>query len=208
MEKREIAEFIAALREGREPPWDQFFEQFDPLIRSVVAWGKWHLDAHTREDVAQSIRQEIVRSIGQIKEAATVEYFVKKICIHRIIDEIRRQVRAGRFTVAMQTVNADGDIVNVPTTSGPGDDPVMQIVLFERAAAVRQMLEEIGEPCSSAIRSFYFEGTLYKEIASSAGISINTVGTRLSKCLEKLRSLMKSHVFFREETDSGFDSSQ
>lgn len=208
MEDFDIAEFLAALREGRAPPWDRFFARYDPLIRSVTAWEKWRLDAHTREDVGQSIRQEIVRSIGQIKEATTVESFVKTICVHRIIDEIRRQVRTGRVTVSMQAVNEDGDLVDIPVATGPEQDPVAQIVHVERAAAVRQMIEQVGGTCSEVIRAFYFEGILYKDIAAAEGISINTVGTRLSKCLEKLRGMMKKHAYFKEETDSAFDSSQ
>lgn len=206
MENFDMAGFMAALREGRPLPWDQFFAAFDPLIRSVVAWEKWRLDAHTREDVAQGIRQELVRSLGQIKEATTVEAFIKTVCIHRIIDEIRRQVRTGRMTVSLQAVNEDGDVVDIPIATGPEHDPVTQIVHFERAAAVRQMIDEISGPCATVIRAFYFEGTLYKDIAASEGISINTVGTRLSKCLEKLRALMKRHAYFKEEKGPGFDS--
>jgi len=187
---------VAALKRGDEVEWGKFFVEHDRLIKSVVAWPKWRLDKFTQEDVAQIIRKELVKSISNFRGDSKLSYFVKRICIHRIIDEIRKQVRKNQVISSSTTQVHDGEVFEISAVAGEEFDPVLQVVAFERANALRASLEEMEEICSSAIREFYFEGLTYKQIADRHGISINTVGSRLSKCLDRLRKQLHGSNFF------------
>jgi DNA-directed RNA polymerase specialized sigma24 family protein len=49
-------------------------------------------------------------------------------------------------------------------------------------------------PCREAIRDFYIHDLSYKEMAAKRQMPINTVGTRLSRCLEKLKARLEGEV--------------
>ena len=43
------------------------------------------------------------------------------------------------------------------------------------------------------------DGAAVEQMADELGISINTVGSRLAKCLEKMRKMLSSDAFFGED---------
>ena len=58
---------LQALRSGDDTAWREFFEEFDPLIVSVVGWPKWRFSPPVREDLCQVMRQAIVQSIANLR---------------------------------------------------------------------------------------------------------------------------------------------
>jgi RNA polymerase sigma-70 factor (ECF subfamily) len=197
--------FIEDLREGNDRAWEDFFRRHDALIQSVTSWSKWHFDPVVRDDIAQKIRAELPRSIGQFKGDSSLEYFVKQISIRRCIDEVRRQVRnKGRF-VSTTVEEEDGESRELQLEAGPDFDPVQVILKTERARSLRRVLEELDETCRAAIRQFYLEDLSYKEMAEANGITVNTVGSRLSKCLNKLRGMLAEKSESREDISPEFD---
>ena len=76
--------------------------------------------------------------------------------------------------------------------SDEGIDPIRSVILSERASLLRKILESIDKTCQTAIQMFYIQSLSYKEISEHLGIAVNTVGSRLAKCLNKLRGLIKS----------------
>lgn len=50
-------------------------------------------------------------------------------------------------------------------------------------------LEQLGDPCREIIELRYFGDMSYEEIAAALQLNSKTVGSRLSKCLDKLEQL-------------------
>ena len=177
--------------------WDAFFKRYDTLIRAVVSWSKWRLPPERQQDVAQKIRTEIVKSLLQFRETSNLESFIKKICIHRCIDEVRKQVRE-RQTFVSSATETTHDLIAMAET--PEDsDPLSLIMAAEKAKAMRQLLSTMDETCRTAIMQFYFDGLSYAEMAELNNVSINTIGSRLSKCLVKLKKMMEKESLLTEE---------
>jgi RNA polymerase sigma factor (sigma-70 family) len=86
-------------------------------------------------------------------------------------------------------VDGDDEVVERDVPAGPSFDPVREILVEERARALRGVLARLDETCAKAIGLFYMDGVAYKDMAEMLSISINTVGARLSKCLDKLRGM-------------------
>ena len=198
--------FLAALRRGDDAAWERFFIHYDHLIRSVVSWSKWHFPPTLQEDLLQNIRFELNKSIDRFKGDSSLDYFVKRVCIHRCIDEVRRQVRQRQVFSPMTQQNDAGEEYDITPGTGRGFDPVAAVAVAERAEALKRILLNLNENCRDAVRYFYFEGLSYKEIASKMDVSVITVGTRLGKCLNKLRTLLKKDSFFGEDFSSLNDS--
>jgi len=163
--------------------------EHDALVRAVVGWGKWRFRPETREDVAQRIRLELHARPGALLQADDPALWVKRICIRRCIDEVRREIRD-------RTVFAPASGEH-PDTADGGGDPHALVVRAERARALRRVLEALDDTCRTALRMFYIEHQSYLDMARALGIATNTVGSRLAKCIAKLRSLA------RQDTELG-----
>lgn len=184
---------------GQTADPEAILQEQAPLIAAIPRWRKWRFDETTQADVTQLIRIDIAKARIPVGDRKHIESCVTRIGICRCIDEVRRQVRERRvFEPVLRTPEDAGDA----TTDA---DPLRAIVLFERAAAVRRLLETIGETCRTAIEDFYVRGLKYREIARERGLAINTVGSRLAKCLDRLRALIEADPELREELAARID---
>ena len=199
---------VSALKRGDDGAWESFFETYDDTITSVVRWSKWHFKPDVQEDVAQEIRAELLRCITNFRAASSLRYYIKRICINRCVDRIRKQVRERSVIVSLGYEDADGELREMDAPSTDQYDPIKKIYTFETVGAVRELLKHLDGTCLEAIQLFYMEGLAYKEIAKKLGISINTVGSRLAKCLEKLRRNAQHDPILREESSPDSDTSK
>ena len=79
--------------------------------------------------------------------------------------------------------------------------PRQDIIQKERWHVLRTSLEQLKETCKKSITLFYVHELSYQEISKQLGISTNTVGSRLSKCLDKLqKELRQQPLFERNQT--------
>jgi RNA polymerase sigma-70 factor, ECF subfamily len=185
-------------QDGKDNTWQEFFLKYDPLIISVIAWPKWRFPRDLRDDLAQVIRREIVKALPHFEQKSNLTTFVKRICIHRCIDEIRRLVRERTIMVEVRARDEETDAPRPEAKAGEEFDPVATIVKAERAVGIRKTLETMDATCRTAIHDFYIRDLSYKEMAQIHGIAVNTVGSRLAKCLQKLRESLKDDPHFRD----------
>ncbi len=182
---------IEALKTGDERVWEDFFFHFDVLIRSVVAWPRWHFDAAVYDDVIQTIRISIVQSVDRLQSEQSLQSFVKKICFNRCVDALRRQLRDQGRLLPMCRPGSEGQWEDIEFAAGEEFDPTAALQQEERVAVVRLALRQMDEESRGWLNQFYVEGLSYKEMAERQGVSINTVGSRLSRCLVRLRMILK-----------------
>lgn len=182
-------ELVRALQRNDKSAWEEFFRQFDSMIRAVIGWSKWHFATEVRDDLFQTIRLSLLEGIPRLQDASRLPGFVKRVCVNRCIDEVRRQVKQREIMVS--AYRRDGDNWSeIDLKDDRNMDPVRLCVLSERAAALKAAMQEIDNTCRRAVRQFYMEGRSYKSMAKAEGVSINTVGSRLARCLAKLRKLL------------------
>jgi RNA polymerase sigma factor (sigma-70 family) len=179
---------LDALRQDDPSAWADFFSQYDGAIRAVVAWPKWRFEPEVQKDVAQTVRVEVVKSIANVQSAAGIEGFVKRICVYRCIDEVRRQIRERRVMVPLTMPDHAAEPSDAQSQASADFDPVRAIAMAEEAEELRRAMAQLEPPCHTVIRQFYLDGLSYAQIAQSEQVSVNTVGSRLSRCLEKLRT--------------------
>ncbi len=182
---------LAALRCGDAQAWEAFFVCFDPLIRGIAAWPKWRLDTHAQQDVVQIIRAALVPALDNLATESSLVGFVRQVCVHRCIDAVRKRIREQARLQPLGYWDEHGEWEEASVAADASYDPVREVLLAERATRLHAALEQLEPACQSAIRQFYREGRSYQQIAASQGITVSTVGTRLSRCIEKLRKLLQ-----------------
>jgi len=178
---------------------------WEPFIHSVVSWPKWRLDLAAREDVKQAVRVELLKALSSNRDPARLKAMVRQICVHRCVDEVRRQIKQRQLTVsweALEEVGVHPEIVNRP---GRAFDPVRAILLEEARARLDETLRRLDPVCDQSIRAFYVEGKTYKDMAEEHSVPVSTVGTRLFYCLEKLRRLVRETAGLGEDLKELFD---
>ena len=177
--------------------YTQILEEHDHIIASTVAWVRWHFDKATREDVAQRIRYQLIRSDIKEKSPEKIPSCIRRLAISRCIDEVRKLVRRNQTFIQ---VESELDIYpGSSTTSKATLDPIREIMEDEERVALNAAVASLKEPCASTITSFYLDGLSYKEIAAAQKVHIGTVGGRLNRCMEKLKTLVKDNPHLKED---------
>jgi RNA polymerase sigma factor (sigma-70 family) len=69
----------------------------------------------------------------------------------------------------------------------------------EQAGLVHQALERLGEPCREIVQLRYFGDLSYEEISLALELNAKTVSSRLSKCLDRLETIVRK-IFAGEES--------
>jgi RNA polymerase sigma-70 factor (ECF subfamily) len=198
---RPNSDTLQGLLNGDPAALENFYRQYHSLITSVVSWSKWRFDIHTQNDIAQQIRMELLRALAGYTGQASLNYFIKRICIHRCVDEVRRQFKERQRVVSIDSENSP----HPNLMAGAEYDPIRQIILAERASALKRLLDSIEPACRSVIEPFYMKGFSYKDLSQRLGISVNTVGSRLARCLDKLRQTIEGDSVIKEYFSPDFD---
>ena len=144
-----------------------------------------------------------MKSSEAFVEGSSLVKFIKAIAIHRCIDEVRRQVRRKWSVQASSLAGADmEDFDLIQLTPDPDADVVDLVLNREKEVLLREAVSSLGVTCKTALELFYFEGLSYAEISERVGVTVNTVGSRLAKCLSRFREELKNNTslweYFRQ----------
>jgi RNA polymerase sigma-70 factor (ECF subfamily) len=77
-----------------------------------------------------------------------------------------------------------------PPSAAPGPDAALMSA--ERMALLQAALAKVGEPCREIIELRYFGDLSYEELSEALELNPKTVSSRLSKCLDRLESLVRT----------------
>lgn len=189
---------LAQLRAGHHPAWSAFFKQFNEFIQSVPAWNKWRFSPSVQDDVAQKIRTELLKAVHTFEERSSILYFIKQVGIRRCIDQVRVQARENARQISITSDDGEGGTREMDLAAPDSFDPVKEIIRREKAQQLKTCVDKLEDTCRSAVSMFYLDQLSYKEMAEKLAVTVNTVGARLSKCLEKLKDIVRKSGGFGE----------
>lgn len=194
-EERQV---LRAVRRGDSAGLDLLFTQFDPLIQSIVRWPKWNFSEEEQRDVCQNIHMNLQSALPGFKQQCSLRWFVKRIAMHQCIDEIRRQKRWRTLMTPLIQQTSNGTWNEMEYTNPSALNPHDEIVRHERHQSLYSALERVHRTCRESISMFYLQHMSYKDMSDKLGISVNTVGSRLAKCLSKLQTEIKKQPSFEK----------
>lgn len=151
-------------------------QAFAELVRehqAMIFSIGWHYlgDRTLAEDLAQEVFLELHRRISKIESAAHLGHWLRRVAVHRSIDQGRR--KKFRREVAW-------DEVHEPAT----EDTQLDSLLLRR---LKQVISRLPEKQRMMVVLRYQEGLGPAEIAELIGMPVNTVKSTLHRTLEELR---------------------
>lgn len=154
---------------------------FAELVRghqAMVFSIGWHFlhDRSLAEDVAQEVFLELYRRIEEIESPAHLLYWLRRVAVHRSIDQGRRYKHRKEQPLDGVPEPAAGDRSLEPGSADP--------LLLRQ---LRRILAALPEKQRMVVMLRYQEGLGPAEIAEILEMPVNTVKSTLHRSLDELR---------------------
>ena len=188
-------EWIERLRAGDRAAQEELLRRHGPALEAMARWRRWGIPDQEREDLKQFLFMSVLEAARTFNGACPVEAFVIRTAISRCYDFLRKWIRRnGRLADRMP----DGtDPAEWLESQPSGERPLEAALKAELGARLWARVDDLSPECREILRSYYREERSYKEIAGQIREKLGTVGSRLLRCLERLRQHLKSDEDFR-----------
>ncbi|WP_104978303.1 RNA polymerase sigma factor [Sorangium cellulosum] len=154
-------------------------------VRKVL--GPHHADV---EDVTQEAVLALLQALPSFRAECTVLHFANRIAVMTALGARRRSRLRARFDEPAELAEA------APDERGPS--PFAQAVSTRRREMVLDVLDRMPESTAEALALHFVLGYTVDEIAGLAGVSPNTVWSRLRLGKEALRRALANNTKLAE----------
>lgn len=187
------ADLIARCRDGQAEAWDTLFDKYYPAAARFVFQLSADFTHEDTEEICQETFVAVVRNLGSFQARSSFQTWLLRIAANKAMD-FREKSRAAKRGGSARRISlddsGDGDHPPIdPVSRQPGPDVLLQTAEIGRF--VRQGLDRLGDPCREIIELRYYGDLSYAEIALELRLNQKTVSSRLSKCLDRLTTIMK-----------------
>jgi RNA polymerase sigma factor (sigma-70 family) len=164
------AQLVSRCRAGDPDAWNEFVERFSRYVYAICGRG-FRLAQHDAEDVFQEVFARAYERLSELRSDDAVRPWLAQLTRRLSIDRLRLNAR------------------DTPSDDDPderaADDVLAQL---DEAMAVRAALDKVGDPCREILDRFFCRDESYRTIGESLDIPAGTIASRISRCLEKVRS--------------------
>ena len=138
------------------------------------------LDASDAEDCAQQTWLTLYQKRKSIKDPVALPAWLIKTTHRNAVEMARRLVPSA-------------DLETLGSHHDPGELPDQEVVRIERQAVLVQALKRIDERCRKLLAGLFLSDRKisYKTLAASLGVNPNSFGALRSRCLLRLKRILK-----------------
>jgi RNA polymerase sigma-70 factor, ECF subfamily len=189
---------VQRCRLGNREAWDEFCENYYPVISFVVSWPKWRFMPDEQEDVIQDVMTELIKALDQFEMACSLKTFVHKISVNACIDRLRNKTtlkrRTNRLQVPLDTIGDDHSGESVSIASDPDMNQETMLLTKERISFIRKALAKLEEHCKELVTLRYLIELSFAEIAEKTGVKKNTLVVQLKRCMMRLFKMVEGEI--------------
>jgi RNA polymerase sigma-70 factor (ECF subfamily) len=186
-------EFIERLKRGEAPAFEQLVAERSGEIYGLL----FRLTESSEEarDLTQETFLRAFQSIGGFRGEADLRTWIYRIAINQARNRWRWWRRRSRDT----TVSLDSTLGQTGQTVGAAlaessENPEQQTLAHEREVALRSALQRVGRAYRETVILRDIEGFTYEEIATTLGINVGTVKSRLARGRQELRQKLEGSL--------------
>jgi RNA polymerase sigma factor (sigma-70 family) len=164
------AQLVSRCRAGEPDAWNEFVERFSRYVYAICSRG-FRLAEHDAEDVFQEVFARAFERLSELRSDDAVRPWLAQLTRRLCIDRLRLLAR------------------DTPSETEPderGFDDVL--TTLDDAMTVRAALDKVGDPCREILDRFFCRDESYRTIGDFLEIPAGTIASRISRCLDKVRS--------------------
>ena len=164
------AQLVSRCRAGDADAWNEFVERFSRYVYAICSRG-FRLAQHDAEDVFQEVFARAFERLSELRSDDAVRPWLAQLTRRLCIDRLR-------------LISRDG-----PSEAEPDGQEVDDVLAaLDDAMTVRAALDEVGDPCRDILDRFFCRDESYHAIGDALEIPAGTIASRISRCLEKVRT--------------------
>jgi RNA polymerase sigma factor (sigma-70 family) len=164
------AQLVSRCRAGDAAAWNEFVERFSRYVYAICSRG-FRLAQHDAEDVFQEVFARAFERLAELRSDDAVRPWLAQLTRRLCIDRLRLLAR------------------DTPSDADPDESEVDDVlVALDDAMTVRAALDEVGDPCRDILDRFFCRDESYHAIGEALEIPAGTIASRISRCLEKVRT--------------------
>jgi RNA polymerase sigma factor (sigma-70 family) len=164
------AQLVSRCREGDPDAWNEFVERFSRYVFAICSRG-FRLAEHDAEDVFQEVFARAFERLADLRSDDAVRPWLAQLTRRLCIDKLRLLARDTPSDAELDEREADDVLASL-------DD----------AMTVRAALDKVGDPCREILDRFFCRDESYRTIGDVLDMPAGTIASRISRCLEKVRS--------------------
>jgi RNA polymerase sigma factor (sigma-70 family) len=165
------AALVARCREGDDEAWRELVERFSRYVYAITIQG-FRLPPHDAEDVFQDVFARVYERLDSLRDDDAVRPWIAQLTRRLCIDRLRTGSR-----------EVGTDLEDL--AEAPADDVLTEL---EEAFDVHEALAELPENCRVILDRFFAQDESYRTIGDSLSLPAGTIASRISRCLDKLRT--------------------
>jgi RNA polymerase sigma factor (sigma-70 family) len=164
------AQLVSRCRAGDPEAWNEFVERFSRYVYAICGRG-FRLAQHDAEDVFQEVFARAYERLSELRSDDAVRPWLAQLTRRLCIDRLRLIAR------------------DTPSDADPDGREVDDVLSrLDEAMTVRSALDKVGDPCREILDRFFCRDESYRTIGEMLDIPAGTIASRISRCLEKVRS--------------------
>jgi len=164
------AQLVSRCRSGDPEAWNEFVERFSRYVYAICSRG-FRLGQQDAEDVFQEVFARAYEKLPELRSDDAVRPWLAQLTRRLCIDRLRLNAR------------------DAPTETEPHESEVADVLAgLDDAMTVRAALDKVGDPCRDILDRFFGRDESYRTIGDALEIPAGTVASRISRCLDKVRT--------------------
>jgi RNA polymerase sigma factor (sigma-70 family) len=164
------AQLVSRCRAGDPDAWNEFVERFSRYVYAICSRG-FRLPQHDAEDVFQEVFARAYERLSELRSDEAVRPWLAQLTRRLCIDRLRLNAR------------------DTPYEDEPDEREVDDVLSqLDVAMSVRAALDKVGDPCREILDRFFCRDESYRTIGDVLDIPAGTIASRISRCLEKVRT--------------------
>jgi RNA polymerase sigma-70 factor, ECF subfamily len=187
------AEFIERLKRGEAAAFEELVAERSGEIYGLL----FRLTENSEEarDLTQETFLRAFQSIDRFRGEADLRTWIYRIAINQARNRWRWWRRRRReSTVSLDAPVGQSNQTLVGTLAEASANPEQRTLAHERELALRSALRRLGRAYRETVILRDIEGFSYEEIATTLGINIGTVKSRLARGRQELRRKLEGSL--------------
>jgi RNA polymerase sigma factor (sigma-70 family) len=167
-------ELVAKCRAGDHDAWRELVERFSRYVYAICVQA-FRLPEHDAEDVFQDVFAKVYEHLPRLRDDDAIRPWIAQLTRRTCIDKLR---------AARETPTED--------VEPPGADET--IATLDEAMTVHAAMAELPDNCREILDRFFARDESYRTIGDALSLPSGTIASRISRCLDKLKTLMEETI--------------